>query len=165
MDGLDQLGISLDSILIYLVNYGVLLAVLTYLLYNPIRNFTTKRRETVISQLEEAEMIKKEFATQLENLKAEKLETESKLQSELESMRSFVYEKKKELISEMEAERRTMLDKAAQEIAEAKEQMVSEVEVELQKKMSQIILEVISNKVPKEVIAESVTEAWSEYKK
>ena len=165
MDGLDQLGISLDSILIYLVNYGVLLAVLTYLLYNPIRNFTTKRRETVISQLEEAEMIKKEFATQLENLKAEKLETESKLQSELESMRSFVYEKKKELISEMEAERRIMLDKAAQEIAEAKEQMVSEVEVELQKKMSQIILEVISNKVPKEVIAQSVTEAWSEYKK
>ena len=165
MDGLDQLGISLDSILIYLVNYGVLLAVLTYLLYNPIRNFTTKRRETVISQLEEAEMIKKEFATQLENLKAEKLETESKLQSELESMRSFVYEKKKELISEMETERRTMLDKAAQEIAEAKEQMVSEVEVELQKKMSQIILEVISNKVPKEVITESVTEAWSEYKK
>ena len=165
MDGLDQLGISLDSILIYLVNYGVLLAVLTYLLYNPIRNFTTKRRETVISQLEEAEMIKKEFATQLENLKAEKLETESKLQSELESMRSFVYEKKKELISEMEAERRTMLDKTAQEIAEAKEQMVSEVEVELQKKMSQIILEVISNKVPKEVITESVTEAWSEYKK
>jgi|GEM_PF-2167989 F-type H+-transporting ATPase subunit b len=165
MDGLDQLGISLDSILIYLVNYGVLLAVLTYLLYNPIRNFTTKRRETVISQLEEAEMIKKEFATQLENLKAEKLETESKLQSELESMRSFVYEKKKELISEMEAERRNMLDKTTQEIAEAKEQMVSEVEVELQKKMSQIILEVISNKVPKEVIAESVTEAWSEYKK
>ena len=165
MDGLDQLGISLDSILIYLVNYGVLLAVLTYLLYNPIRNFTTKRRETVISQLEEAEMIKKEFATQLENLKAEKLETESKLQSELESMRSFVYEKKKELISEMEAERRNMLDKTTQEIAEAKEQMVSEVEVELQKKMSQIILEVISNKVPKEVIAQSVTEAWSEYKK
>ena len=165
MDGLDQLGISLDSILIYLVNYGVLLAVLSYLLYNPIRNFTTKRRETIISQLEEAEMIKKEFATQLEDLKAEKLETESKLQSELESMRSFVYEKKKELISEMEAERRTMLDKATQEIAEAKEQMVSEVEVELQKKMSQIILEVISNKVPKEVIADSVTEAWSEYKK
>ena len=165
MDGLDQLGISLDSILIYLVNYGVLLAVLSYLLYNPIRNFTTKRRETIISQLEEAEMIKKEFATQLEDLKAEKLETESKLQSELESMRSFVYEKKKELISEMEAERRTMLDKATQEIAEAKEQMVSEVEVELQKKMSQIILEVISNKVPKEVIADSVTEAWSDYKK
>jgi len=152
MDGLDQLGISLDSILIYLVNYGVLLAVLTYLLYNPIRNFTTKRRETVISQLEEAEMIKKEFATQLENLKAEKLETESKLQSELESMRSFVYEKKKELISEMEAERRTMLDKTTQEIAEAKEQMVSEVEVELQKKMSQIILEVISNKYQKKLL-------------
>ena len=165
MDGLDQLGISLDSILIYLVNYGVLLAVLSYLLYNPIRNFTTKRRETIVNQLEEAEMIKKEFTTQLENLKAEKLETEKKLQTELDSMRSFVTEKKKELISEMEAERKKMLEKTAQEIAEAKEQMVSEVEVELQKKMSQIILEVISNKVPKEVISQSVTEAWSEYKK
>jgi len=68
-------------------------------------------------------------------------------------------------MSEMETERKKMLEKAAQEIAEAKEYMVSEVEVELQKKMSQIILEVISNKVPKEVIAESITEAWSEYKK
>ena len=164
MDGLDQLGISLDSILIYLVNYGVLLSVLSYLLYNPIRNFTTKRRETIISQLEEAEMIKTEFANQLEALQAEKLETEKKLQTELESMRSFVADKKKELMAEMETQRKSMLEKASQEIAEAKEQMVSEVEVELQKKMSQIILEVISNKVPKEVIAESVTEAWSEYK-
>ncbi len=165
MDGLDKLGISLDSILIYLVNYGVLLAVLSYLLYNPIRNFTTKRRETIVNQLEEAEMIKKEFTTQLESLKAEKLATEKKLKTELDSMRSFVAEKKKELVSHMEAERKNMLEKTAQEIAEAKEQMVSEVEVELQKKMSQIILEVISNKVPKEVITESVTEAWSEYKK
>jgi F-type H+-transporting ATPase subunit b len=165
MEGLANLGISLESIVIYVLNYGLLLAVLSYLLYDPIVKFTDKRRETIKGQLEEAEMIKKEFASQLETLKVEKLETEKKLQSELEAMRSFVEEKRKELISEMETERKSMLEKAAQEIAEAKEEMVSEVEVELQKKMSQIILEVISNKVPKEVIAESVTESWSEYKK
>ena len=165
MEGLANLGISLESIVIYVLNYGLLLAVLSYLLYDPIVKFTDKRRETIKGQLEEAEMIKKEFASQLGTLKEEKLETEKKLQSELEAMRSFVEEKRKELISEMETERKSMLEKAAQEIEEAKDEMVSEVEVELQKKMSQIILEVISNKVPKEVIAESVTQSWSEYKK
>lgn len=164
MEGLANLGISMQSVVIYVLNYGLLLAVLSYLLYDPIVKFTDKRRETIKNQLEEAEMIKQEFASQLEALKAEKLDTEKKLQTELESMRTFVADKKNELMSEMETERKSMLEKASQEIAEAKEQMVSEVEVELQKKMSQIILEVISNKVPKEVITESVTEAWSEYK-
>jgi len=165
MEGLANLGISMESIVIYIINYGLLLAVLSYLLYDPIVKFTDKRRETIKSQIEEASLIKQEFAKQLENLKQEKLEAEKTLKAELDSMQSFVADKKKELMSEMETERKKMLEKAAQEIAEAKEYMVSEVEVELQKKMSQIILEVISNKVPKEVIAESITEAWSEYKK
>lgn len=165
MEGLANLGISLESVVIYILNYGLLLAVLTYLLYDPIVKFTDKRRETIKGQLEEASLIKEEFASQLESLKSDKLDAEKTLQKEIESLRTYVADKKKELISEMEAERKSMLEKAQLEIAEAKEHMISEVEKDLQKKMSQIILEVISNKVPKEVITESVTEAWSEYKK
>ena len=164
MDGLDQLGISLDSILIYLVNYGVLLAVLSYLLYKPINNFTTKRRETIKGQLEQASDIKKEFEQELENLKAEKLLAEKQLQSELKSMKEYISDKKKELLEEIDAKRSQMLEKAQQEIDEAKASMIKEVETDLLKKMSQIILEVLNNKVPAEVITESVSEAWAEYK-
>ncbi len=164
MDGLDQLGISLDSILIYLVNYGVLLAVLSYLLYKPINNFTTKRRETIKGQLEQASDIKKEFEQELENLKAEKLLAEKQLQSELKSMKEYISDKKKELLEEIDSKRSQMLEKAQQEIDEAKASMIKEVETDLLKKMSQIILEVLNNKVPAEVITESVSEAWAEYK-
>ena len=164
MDGLDQLGISLDSILIYLVNYGVLLAVLSYLLYKPINNFTTKRRETIKGQLEQASDIKKEFEQELEKLKAEKLATEKQLQAELKSMQEYVSDKKRELLEEIDAKRSQMLEKAQQEIDEAKASMIKEVETDLLKKMSKIILEVLNNKVPAEVITESVSEAWSEYK-
>ncbi|MBT6143091.1 ATP synthase F0 subunit B [bacterium] len=164
MDGLDQLGISLDSILIYFVNYGVLLAVLSYLLYKPINNFTTKRRETIKGQLEQASDIKKEFEQELENLKTEKLAAEKQLQSELKSMKEYVSDKKKELLEEIDAKRSQMLVKAQQEIDEAKANMIKEVEKDLLKKMSKIILEILNNKVPAEVITESVSEAWSEYK-
>ena len=164
MDGLDQLGISLDSILIYLVNYGVLLAVLSYLLYKPINNFTTKRRETIKGQLEQASDIKKEFEQELENLKTEKLAAEKQLQSELKSMKEYISDKKKELLEEIDAKRSQMLVKAQQEIDEAKANMIKEVEKDLLKKMSKIILEILNNKVPAEVITESVSEAWSEYK-
>ena len=164
MDGLDQLGISLDSNLIYFVNYGVLLAVLSYLLYKPINNFTTKRRETIKGQLEQASDIKKEFEQELENLKTEKLAAEKQLQSELKSMKEYVSDKKKELLEEIDAKRSQMLVKAQQEIDEAKANMIKEVEKDLLKKMSKIILEILNNKVPAEVITESVSEAWSEYK-
>ena len=164
MDGLDQLGISLDSILIYFVNYGVLLAVLSYLLYKPINNFTTKRRETIKGQLEQASDIKKEFEQELENLKTEKLAAEKQLQSELKSMKEYVSDKKKELLEEIDDKRTQMLVKAQQEIDEAKANMIKEVEKDLLKKMSKIILEILNNKVPAEVITESVSEAWSEYK-
>jgi F0F1-type ATP synthase membrane subunit b/b' len=164
MDGLDQLGISLDSILIYFVNYGVLLAVLSYLLYKPINNFTTKRRETIKGQLEQASDIKKEFEQELENLKTEKLAAEKQLQSELKSMKEYISDKKKELLEEIDAKRSQMLVKAQQEIDEAKANMIKEVETDLLKKMSKIILEILNNKVPAEVITESVSEAWSEYK-
>ena len=164
MDGLDQLGISLDSIIIYLVNYGLLLALLTYLLYKPINNFTTKRRETIKGQLEQASDIKKEFEQELENLKTEKLAAEKQLQSELKSMKEYISDKKKELLEEIDDKRTQMLVKAQQEIDEAKANMIKEVEKDLLKKMSKIILEILNNKVPAEVITESVSEAWSEYK-
>ena len=47
MDGLSKLGINLGHVVFYLVNTGLLLTVLTYVLYKPILRFLDKRRDQI----------------------------------------------------------------------------------------------------------------------
>ena len=47
--------------LLYLINTGVLLAILTYFLYKPILKFIDQRRQQIIDSIEESKKLREEF--------------------------------------------------------------------------------------------------------
>lgn len=164
MEGLKNLGIDAWSILLYIVNFGILLAVLTYLLYKPVQNILEKRQKTISDKISEADRIKNEFEARLKEMEAEKEKAQAELRSELDKMNQFVSEKKQELTKEMEAEKEKVLAKAQDEIALRKERLIGDAEKEILALMQKIILEIVQNKVPENVIELSVEEAWKAYK-
>ncbi len=165
MDQLASLGINPWSMLLYLLNTGVVLVVLLKFLYKPIQKFVDERQEQIKSSIDESRKLKEEFEAQAEKLRAEKKEAEATLKEEIENLKSFTDKKRAELTAEMEAARSDMMQKAQKEITERKDKLIKDAEAEIKQLMSKIILEIVENNVPEEVIEKSVKSAWTAYTK
>ena len=56
----ETLGLGWEKILLYLLNFVILFAGLTFLLFEPIRKFMTKRQEEIANEVNAAEKIREE---------------------------------------------------------------------------------------------------------
>lgn len=160
MDKLLTLGIDPMAMVVYLANTGLIIVVLTKLLYKPILKILDERRRIIKNSLEEAQSMQKAFEEKVGKLEKEKKETEQQLQQEVEKMHKFAEEKKKELMAEMEVSRTSMLKKTQEEIEAKKEGLMKEVEQDVKMLMAKIILDIVENKVPEDVIQNSIGSAW-----
>lgn len=165
MEALEKLGIEPFSILLYLINLGSVLLVLTFLLYRPILGFMDKRRKEISDSVEEASILRDEFEKTIQKAEKEKIELEKNFREEMEKLKKFVEQKRGELTKEMEAARAEMMAKASAEIEEKKRSLLKEAEGEVLSLMKKIILNVVQNKVPENVIQESIKDAWKTYNK
>lgn len=164
MEGLSKLGIDPLNILIYMVNTGLLLVVLTYVLYKPILKFLDERRKQIADSVDEARQLKEELDKTSAEASSAQAHFEQELKKERESLRKFVEEKRAELEAEMSSARNQMMQKAEADIEARKTSMVKEVEADLLKLMKNIILDIVQHKVPEQVIQDSITDAWKQSK-
>ena len=165
MDKLLSLGIDPWSMLVYLVNTGVLLVILTYFLYKPILKFIDQRRQQIIDNIEEAKNLQKGFEEKLAQGEAKRKETEETLKEEIDKLKKYTEEKKKKLLTEMEQARSDIMQKAREEIDAKKASLIKDAQNEVVKLMTKIILEIVENKVPENVIQESIESSWKEHSK
>lgn len=164
MEGLTKLGINLQSIILYLVNFGILLAVLTKLLYRPIIGYLDRRREEIKNSITEAERLKNEFQKKIDQIHKEKEETHATLRREIEEMKKYTEQKKAEMVKEMELERARLLEQTQHEIEKRKQELIAQAEKKLLELIKKITLDILQNKIPQEVIEESVKDSWQKLK-
>ena len=164
MEGLSKLGIEPLSVLVYLINTGLLLVVLTYVLYKPVMKFIDARRKQISDSVDEARLLKDELDKKAAEVAATQAHFEVELKKERESLRKFAEEKRGELEAEMTAARTKMLQKAQEEIETRKGELMKEVESSLLLLIKKIVLEVVQHKVPEDVIQASIHDAWKSHK-
>lgn len=162
MDALQKLGIDGWSILLYLVNMGLLLALLTKFLYRPLLKVMDDRRETVRKNLQETELLKTKFAEESKRQAQETKDLLVKMQSEVAAAKAQAEVRAKELIAEADTRREQMLEEARRQVDETKKGVLKEVEKETQKRIEQTILHVLKNKIPADVVKSSVEAAWKD---
>lgn len=165
MDKLLSLGIDPWQMLLYLVNTGIIVVLLTVYLYKPILKFIDKRREQIIKSIDESKHLQETFEQKLEESERKRKENEAELKEQMANLHKFTEEKRKELTAEMEKARMEMMQKAHKEIEDKKTTLISEAEKEVKMLMSKIILDIVENKVPENVIEESISSAWKQYNK
>lgn len=165
MDQLASLGIDLGSILFYMVNTGVLLAVLTYLLYKPLFRVIDERRKHIADSIQESNRLQAEFGKTLEQAKLDREASEEQLREDLARLKKFIEEERAKLTEEMDSARTAMLQKAQEEIDQKKAKLLKDAERDVMALMSKIILDIVQNKVPEKVIQESIEDAWKHYTK
>lgn len=113
---LDKLGIDLPSLVAFLVNFLLLLGLLTLVLYRPITRMLDQRSAKIKESLEEAEHIKQESARAEETVKAQ-IEAGRKEGQAIVAQASQVAERvKEEARAEARQEAESLIAKARVEI-------------------------------------------------
>lgn len=165
MEGLSKLGIEPWNILIYILNTGLLLTVLIYVLYKPILRILDERRKQIKDSVEEAQILKVELDKRSIEAKEATAKAEAELKKEMENLRKFTEEKRAELIADMDKARSEMLAKAEEDITRRKGEILKDAEATTLELIKKIVLHIVQNKVPEEVIQDSIKSAWKVYQK
>lgn len=160
MDGLGRLGIDIWWVIYYLVNYGIILALLGYYVYPKIDDVLEKRKTAINNSLDSANKLKKELAKEVEKFHAEheKILKEAREQKkkwliEIENLKAQIIKEMDEKKAQSLKETQTMIDERKSAIfAEAKKEIYTIFIKSFQK---------LSQKIPEPVITESIDEAWS----
>lgn len=164
MEGLAKLGIDPLSILLYLLNTGLLLVVLIYVLYKPILRYLDERRDQIRRSVHEAQILKEELDKKSIEARDASQKAEETLKREMENLRKFTEEKRAELTAEMETARTEMLSKAEADITRRKDELLKDAEKATMDLIKKIVLHIVQNKVPEEVVKASITDAWKQFK-
>lgn len=165
MENLAKIGIDFWSIILYVINYGLLLAVLSYFLYPKLRSIISERKSMIKHNLEDAETLRKKLEDYTKKSEKEREKLVHEVKEQRETAKKELKEAHQQLTLEMEEKRGRMLEEARAIIIEQKKLIITEAEKDIATMIKTVMLDILSNDVPEEVIAKSVEKSWSANKK
>lgn len=144
MELLTTLGIDWKLLIVQLLNFGILIVVLSVLVYRPILQLIDDRRERVRKSMEDTKAIE----NQRREIDEFKLEQMKKIDAEcgkfLENAKHQAESVKKEILGNAEKEASAILTKARQQLDDERGRMVREIQGSLSSvvvKMAEKIIE------------------------
>lgn len=165
MEVLGKLGIDLNSVVLYLVNFGILFAVIAYFVTGPILKMLDERKKTIKDNLEQAERIKNEFMQEKKRAEQEKESMKISMEKELGTLKKEMDDKRRKMEETMELKKAKMLEEMRTVVEEEKGKIMKKAEQQTLDLIGKVIMHVVSNKIPQEVVKDSVNEAWKMYHK
>jgi F-type H+-transporting ATPase subunit b len=162
MEALQALGINPWSVVLYLVNFGLLLAILTRYLYKPVLKLLDERRAIVSRDLDQAESLKLQLAEERKRSEEESRLMSAEAAREVAAAKADADQKSRALMAEAEAKREKMMTEAEAQIASAKAKMMTDAEQEMMQRIERVTMKVLAEKVPEKVVSQSVSDAWKE---
>jgi F-type H+-transporting ATPase subunit b len=164
MDSLGKIGIDFWGMFLYLINYGLLLGVLGYFFYPKILKTIDERRNTIKKNIEDTAHLQKVLELQIAQHKKEKDELHAQIQKQSSELKKELQVKRTELLAQMDSDRQKMMEETKVQLEKEKNAIVQAAEGEVLTIMKKVLLEVVSQKVPEDVVTESVTDSWNKYK-
>jgi len=162
---LTKLGIDAWSIVLYIINVGILFAAIYFLLVPVILKFLDERKNKIADSLNEANNLKEVFEKQLAEMNASKAEQDRQQKAEMDAMKVMIEQRREELMREMDAHKAKLLADAREQIDLKKNSLISDAQAEMMDIIKKVVLFVVQNKVPEDVIKKSIEESWKDYKK
>lgn|SRR3989344_311176 len=160
MNALGNIGIDLTSLVLYIVNFGIIVFFVGKYLTGPLVEMLEKRRTQIQTNITEAETLKNEMSKQKMLIDSEKEASEKRL-SELESnLKNQNMKQVSELLKQAEEKSSEIISKANELAEKKKTEIMSDVQKDIKQTVKKMVTYIVSNKIPDDVISESVNEAW-----
>lgn len=165
MEVLGKLGINFNNVIIYLANFAVLAIIVAYFITGPILRIIEKRQKTIRENLEKAETIKREFMDEQKKMQKERELMKMEMESQLGNLKKDLEKKRKEQDETMDLKKAKMMEDMRTVMEEEKGRIMQNAEKQTLDLISKVLMHIVSNKIPQEVIRDSVRDAWKTYHK
>ncbi len=162
MDALAKLGIDAWGLVLYLVNFGILLVLMQRFVYKPLVKKLDERRDTIHSDVEAAKSMRSELEMQREQEAEERKKREQALDERVQSVKASVREDAKKMLTEAEAQRDSILAQASQVADERVASTISDAEREIISRMNKVVRHVLQDAVSEKDIETSVEKSWAQ---
>lgn len=160
MSTLENLGVDVTSITLYVVNFGIIVFFVGKYLTGPLIEILEKRKLNIENNLNAAEKLREEMIKQKNQISEDKAKAEKKLQEQEENLRKQINQQAAILIKSAEAKSAELINSANETTERMKKEILNEAEGEIKATVKKMVTYIVSNKLPQEVILESVNEAW-----
>lgn len=163
MENLARLGISLESLLTYAASFGLVVLIVYKYLTKPLLKMLDERRNTIKSNLAQAEKLKDQLGDQKKTMEEEKKAMQAHLQKELTDSRKTLSQKEKEADAAIDAKKAKMMEDVQAAIKAEKDGLIGNTQGDILTMVEKMVNYIVSEKVSKEVVKESVNDAWAKY--
>lgn len=123
---MSELGIHLPSLIVYLVNFGILAVALYLIGYKRILKMLDQRSERVRQSLDEAERVKQEAAKAQDDMRKQLDESRQTTQQMMEQSRVAAERFREEELAKARAEGEAFLQRARQQIQQERDAAVED---------------------------------------
>lgn len=164
MDNLAKIGIDLWSILLYMVNYGLIFIVIAFVLFPKIKAILGERKATIEKNLTDAETLRKELDALVKKSQVEKDQLMELMEKERQNARKDIEAQKAKMIEEMETDRSKLLADANKQIKEQQKNIIIDSQKQILKMIESTITTILSGDVPEDVVKKSVKDNWEAQK-
>lgn len=123
---MEALGINLNFLIAYIINFIIILWVLSRFAWNPIMNVLDQRRQRIQDSLAEAERVRQEAASERAQYQQQLAEERQRTASELARAAQQGQQVREEIIGAAERERESILATARREADGLREQAVAD---------------------------------------
>lgn len=126
MELITTLGINWQMLVAQLINFGLLIGILSFLLYRPILRLLDDRRERIKKAMEDAKSIENQ-RREIDEFKSKQMrEIDAQVGKFLEDAKKQADAAKKEILGNAEREATQLLAKAKQQMADDRARMLGE---------------------------------------
>lgn len=160
--GIGALGIDGISLLVYVVNFGILLVLLYLVAYKPILRMLDQRRQTIQGSLDEADRVRQEAQQQREELEQRLQEGRQESQRMLDQARQVADQVREQEMQRARDEAERLTERAREEIQRERDQAVAEVRRQFADLAIQAAEQVIGRSLDRDAHRELVEKALEE---
>lgn len=161
MEALGKLGINLGGIVLYIVNFGVLIALMAKFVYKPLVKAIDERRDHIRQSLEEAEALRLDFAAREERVKAESSAALAAVKEETKRLSEKAQAAAAALVADAEARKGAMLAEAEARVRALEGEIMQRAEKEAVTRVAKAVEVILRQGVDGKVVEESVRAVWS----
>lgn len=164
MTGIAKIGIDAQALIFYLLNFGVILFIVSKFIYRPLVKFLDERRQTIHQNLSESEILRKKFEQEIAKRETEHQEELKRIRSESMKTKRAAEAQAKALILEAETERERIISEARNQSQTIKARAEAEIEEELINRTVKLINLALKQGKSSDATAASIRSAWQEQK-
>lgn len=160
MDALANLGIDGWGLVLYAVNFGVLIWLMHRFAYKPLVRMMDERREMIKKNVQEAQDLRSEFEEKAQVEQDQRKKREQELDTRIAEAKSVARNEAKAMIEEAQKQREAILSQAAQAAEQTVNTTIDRTEKEILERVRRVVAHVLESDIPEDVVNASVERSW-----